>query len=115
MQVREIEDQGLPVLLIAGEIDLHRSPELRAVLQTHVAARRPALVLDLTGVEYIDSSGLATIVEYLRSAQDFGGRIALVGLSPRVRTIFDLVRLGEIIPIAATLAEARAALLSPPA
>ena len=115
MQVREIEDDGLPVLLIAGEVDLHRSPELRAVFQTHVKACTPALAVDLSAVEYIDSSGLATIVEYLRSAQDYNGRIALVGLSPRVRTIFDLVRLGEIIPIATTLAEARAALHSPPA
>ena len=115
MQVREIEDDGLPVLLIAGEIDLHRSPELRAVFQTHVKARTSALVVDLTAVEYIDSPVWRRSWRYLRSAQDFSGRIALVGLSPRVRTIFDLVRLGEIIPIAADLAEARAKLHSPPA
>ena|ERR1051325_6689124 len=114
MQVREIEDAGLPVLQLTGEIDLHRSPELRAVLQNHVKARTPALAVDFSAVEYIDSSGLATFVEYLRNAQSFGGRIVLVGLSPRVRTIFDLVRLGEILPIAANLAEARAALHSPP-
>ena len=115
MQVRSIDDAGLPILLLEGDVDLHQSPILRAALQAHVKTQTPALALDLSGVPYIDSSGLATIVEYVRSAQSFGGRIALLGLSVRVKTIFDLVRLGEILPIVATLDDARAALLSPPA
>ena len=115
MQVRPIDHAGLPVLLLEGEVDLYQSPELRTVLQAHVKTRTPALALDLTAVPYIDSSGLATIVEYVRSAQDFGGKIALLGLSVRVKTIFDLVRLGEILPIVATRDDARAALLPPPA
>jgi anti-sigma B factor antagonist len=115
MQVRTTEDAGLPVLLIEGEIDLHQSPELRAVLMEFAAARTTALAVDFTAVGYIDSSGLATIVEYVRAVQHFGGRIALLGLSPRVKTIFDLVRLGEILPLVNTLEEARAALLAPPA
>ena len=51
----------------------------------------------------------------MRSAQEFGGRIVLLGLSVRVKTIFDLVRLGEILPIVQTRDDARARLLSPPA
>ena len=115
MQVRPIDDAGLPILLLEGDVDLHQSPVLRAVLLAHVETRTPALALDLSGVPYIDSSGLATIVEYVRNAQEFGGKIVLLGLSVRVKTIFDLVRLGEILPIVATRDEARAALLSPPA
>ena len=115
MQLRSIDHAGLPVILIEGEVDLYQSPELRAALQAHVKTRTPALALDLTDVPYIDSSGLATIVEYVRSAQGFGGKIALFGLSVRVKTIFDLVRLGEILPIVTTRDDARAALLSPSA
>lgn len=115
MQVRPIDHSGIPVLLLEGEVDLYQSPELRAVLQDYVKARTPALALDLTDVPYIDSSGLATIVEYVRSAQEFGGRIVLLGLSVRVKTIFDLVRLGEILPIVATRDDAHARLLSQPA
>ena len=113
MQVRPIDHAGLPVLLLEGEVDLYQSPELRAVLQEHVKTMTPALALDLTGVPYIDSSGLATIVEYVRGAQEFGGKIVLLGLSVRVKTIFDLVRLGEILPIVETRDEARAKLLPP--
>ena len=115
MQIRSIDHAGLPVLVLEGEVDLYQSPELRAVLQEHVNVKTPALALDLAGVPYIDSSGLATIVEYVRSAQSFDGRIVLMGLSVRVKTIFDLVRLGEILPIVETRDDARAALLAPPA
>ena len=112
MQVSPIDHAGLPVLFLEGEVDLYQSPILRTILQEHVKARTPALALDLSGVPYIDSSGLATIVEYVRGAQEFGGKIALLGLSVRVKTIFDLVRLGEILPIVATRDDAHARLLA---
>ncbi|MDQ3623332.1 MAG: STAS domain-containing protein [Verrucomicrobiota bacterium] len=115
MQVRESQDGGVPVLHLAGEIDLQRSPELRAVLQGHVKVQRPALAIDLSGVDYIDSSGLATLVEYVRHAQEYDGRLALSGLNGRVKTVFELVRLSEFLPIYETLDQARAALSKPPA
>jgi anti-sigma B factor antagonist len=107
-------DENLHVLRLAGEIDLSTSPELRARLQQHAKAKCPALVLDFSEVRYIDSSGLATIVEYVQHARAFDGRLALAHVSDRVRTIFELVRLHEILPIHPTVAEAAAALRSEP-
>jgi anti-sigma B factor antagonist len=112
MQTREHTDQGVPVLVIEGEIDLACSPDLRAVLHSYAKKKTPVLLLDFQAVSYVDSSGLATLVEYFRLAQPFGGKLALAQVSQRVRTIFDLVRLTEFLPIYPTLAEARAALLS---
>ena len=114
MQTREFSDGGLHILAIEGEIDLARSPELRGVLQAHSKARRPTLVLDFQAVSYVDSSGLATLIEYVRDAQTYGGRFALVNVSERVQTIFDLVRLSEFLSIYPTLADAKTALLAPP-
>ena len=111
MQTRELSDQGLHVLVLDGEIDLACSPELREVLHVQAKARRPALVLDFKGVSYVDSSGLATLIEYVRKAQPYGGRFALVNVSERVQTIFDLVRLTEFLSIYPTLPDARAGLL----
>lgn len=107
-------DKNLHVLRLTGEIDLSTSRELRARLQHHAKAKCPALVLDFSEVRYIDSSGLATIVEYVQHARAFDGRIALAQVSDRVRTIFELVRLHEFIPIHPTVAEAAAALRSGP-
>ena len=114
MQTREQNDNGIDILTIEGEIDLACSPELREILHAFAKKKTRILVLDFNGVDYVDSSGLATLVEYVRLAQPFGGKFGLVGVSARVRTIFDLVRLTEFFPIYPSLAEARPALLAPP-
>jgi anti-sigma B factor antagonist len=114
MQARETEEDGVKIVSLEGEIDLACSPELREILHEHVVARRPTLILDFAGVSYVDSSGLATLVEYVRKAQEFRGQLALVAVTTRVRTILDLVRLSEVFPIFATLAEAKAALAGAP-
>ena len=115
MQVRELIDDGLHILHIAGEVDMAQSPNLRTVLATHAEAQRAALLIDFSEVTYIDSSGLATLVEYVQKSAGFGGRLAIGGLSESVRTIFDLVRLDEIFTIRTSLADARAALSEPAA
>jgi anti-sigma B factor antagonist len=106
MESTESVHGGVAVIALRGEIDLAVSPRLRELLQERVEARCPALVLDMAGVEYIDSSGLATLVEYCRSAREFGGSFGLAGLRPRVRTILEIVRLHEFLPLHADVAEA---------
>jgi anti-sigma B factor antagonist len=110
MEWRELTVDGVVVLELSGEIDLQHSPEMRRILQATTAKRAPALLLDFTRVQYIDSSGLATLIEYYQRSRAYSGKIAIAGLSPRVRSIFELVRLNEVFPIFATLAEARQSL-----
>ena len=110
MQIEKSTADGATTLKLAGEIDLHASPALRAELQACAAARTPVLLVDFSGVEYIDSSGLATFIEYVRAAAAFKGRIALFGLKKKVRTIFDLVRLNELFTITDSAEAAAAAL-----
>jgi len=110
MQWRELAMDGVLILELSGEIDLQHSPEMRQLLQARAAQRIPALLLDFTGVKYIDSSGLATLIEYYQSSRAYDGKIIVAGLSHRVRSIFELVRLNEVFPIYATVLEARQAL-----
>jgi anti-sigma B factor antagonist len=110
MEWTETAENGFTILKLSGEIDLQYSPALRSILQEKANNRCPILLVDFTGVKYIDSSGLATLIEYCRDARPFEGKLALFGLSSRVRTIFDLVRLNEILSIYPTLDDARAAL-----
>lgn len=112
MQWDESREGEIAVMRLSGEIDLQHAPALRKVLQEKIKAACPFLVIDFSGVEYIDSSGLATLVEYRRDSIKFKGALALATLNDRVRTIFELVRLNEIIPIYPTLADAKAALQS---
>lgn len=110
MQIAKAADDRATTLGISGEIDLHASPALRAALKSCGEARTPVLLLDFREVSYIDSSGLATLIEYVREAAGFGGKFALFGLQSKVKTIFDLVRLNELFVIAPTADDALAQL-----
>lgn len=107
MEWMESAAEGVTIFRLKGEIDLQASPALRALLQAQSKKHVPVLLLDFSEVVYIDSSGLATLVEYYQQSRSHGGRIALAALSPRVRSIFDLVRLNEIFPIFDTVAVAQ--------
>ena len=108
----EESESDVLTIKLTGEIDLQHSPKLRQLLQSKVCFKAPVILLDFTEVKYIDSSGLATLVEYYKSARSYSGRMDVARLSNRVRSIFDLVRLGEVFGVFATLEEARNALLS---
>jgi len=106
MQIDKQETGASTTFKLSGEIDLHASPDLRAQLRTCVQGKTRVLLLDFTEVTYIDSSGLATLIEYVRECSTFGGKMALFGLQKKVRTIFDLVRLNELFLISNTAEEA---------
>ncbi|MFA7344730.1 MAG: STAS domain-containing protein [Terrimicrobiaceae bacterium] len=110
MQIEISDTRGITALKLSGEIDLHASPALRAELQKCVRSKVSPLLLDFSSVDYIDSSGLATLIEYIRESAAFQGELALFGLQKKVRTIFDLVRLNELFVISGTADEAIAAL-----
>ncbi len=87
------------VVSIGGEINMSSSPQLRRSL-LQVTGEGPArLVVDLSGVTYIDTSGMATLVEALQRTRDRGGRLALRGLRAKIRAVFRLARLDEVFPI----------------
>ena len=110
MQIEKSKESGVTTLQLSGEVDLHASPALRAELQECASEATPVVLVDFAGVDYIDSSGLATFIEYLRDASAYKGKIALFGMKQKVRTIFDLVRLNELFTITDSADSAAAAL-----
>jgi len=87
------------VLPLAGEIDLHISPIIRASLNGMIAKRPKQLVVDLSGVPYIDSAGLAAVIEAMQEVEAYGGKFALAGLQKTVRSILEMSRLDQIFQI----------------
>jgi anti-sigma B factor antagonist len=87
------------VLPLEGEIDLHISPNIAASLRLMVEKRPKQLVVDLGRVTYIDSSGLAALIEGMQNVQEYGGKFALAGLQETVRIIFEIARLDQIFRI----------------
>ena len=87
------------ILALQGEIDLHRSSQVKETLDPLVSKKVPRILLDFSGVTYIDSSGLATMIEALQRIQGYGGKLAMFGLRDSVRSIFEIARLDQIFTI----------------
>src|SRR5437016_2796230 len=87
--------QSPNVLPLEGEIDLHVSPDIAASLASMVAARPARLVVDLSGVTYIDSSGLAVLIQATQTVEEYGGKLTLAGMNEDVRSIFEMARLDQ--------------------
>jgi anti-sigma B factor antagonist len=87
------------ILALVGEIDLHRSPQVKETLEPLLARKLPRILLDFSGVTYVDSSGLATMIETLQRVQTYGGQLAIFGLRDSVRSIFEIARLDQIFRI----------------
>ena len=97
------EDHGTAALFIVqGQVDMHTSPDLRQHLRKALESRSAPLVVDLTEVAFIDSSGLATLIEALQGVGKYGGKLHLVGLSPAVKNLFRLSNLTSIFDIRET-------------
>jgi len=85
---------------ISGDIDLATSPVLRkALLHELRELKMPRVVLNLGAVRYIDSSGVASLVEGLKASRDVGSRFVLFGLNKTVREVLQLSKLLKIFEI----------------
>ncbi len=95
-----IETKGnARILAIDGEIDLYSSPQLRKELLAATEAKAPLIVVDLAKVGYMDSSGLATLIEALRQTSDYSGKLKLASLQSGVQDVFALSRLDKVFEI----------------
>ena len=107
--ISEDKEAGLDILRLEGDIDIHFAPALRALLQAKSQRNCPALLLDFSRVDFIDSVGIAAILEYLRDVTNRGDRFCIGGLSPALRTIFGVVGLGSVMPVYTDAAKAKEA------
>lgn len=89
------------VVLPSGEIDLNASPILRQELKRILTSRPQKLIVNLAGVAYMDSSGVATLVEAMQIARKSSTRLVLCGMQDKVRSIFEIARLETVFTIVA--------------
>jgi len=106
MQVH-IDQQGNTVIVRPqGDIDLSRSPAFRVKLSEAQRQKPARLIVDLTNVPYMDSSGVATLVEAMQLARRSGTKLVLCALQTKVMSIFEIARLDTVFVIAPSMPEA---------
>jgi len=105
--VREVRQVGdAVVVVLAGDIDLHASPAVDEALM-RVCQEQPArIVVNLHDVQYMDSSGVATLVKAFQAVNGYKGRLVLAGMNERVRGVFEITKLDQFFTICQTEQEA---------
>lgn len=96
----EREDLGdATVLVVDGQVDMHTSPELRRHLRAALDRRKTPVIVDLATVSFIDSSGLATLIEALQGVGRYKGELRLAAPQAPVKNLFRLSNLTSIFQI----------------
>ena len=95
MEIQQFTHDDRTEVRLKGELALSSSPELRKALLELVSSRTPYIVINLEAVPYVDSSGLATLIECMKGVNEYQGRLQLTGVNPRIWQLFELVRLDK--------------------
>jgi anti-sigma B factor antagonist len=104
------QEGAVTILDLVGDITLFNSPEIRKALIAQLKDRGvPQLFVNMRGVRYVDSSGIASLVEGLKIARDRGSRFVLYGLSKPALTVLELTHLLHVFEVHASEQEALAA------
>ncbi|MCX6966375.1 MAG: STAS domain-containing protein [Verrucomicrobia bacterium] len=98
------------MLVLQGEIDLHESPRVKAGVQRLLEQEPRHVFVDLSRVTFIDSSGLAVLIEAMQRIQAYGGKLALIGIHDAVQSIIHIARLDQVFRIFPDKAAAEAAM-----
>jgi len=99
IEVLTRQKQQATIVAIKGDVDLYSSPSVRKVIIALTEKKTPVILVDLNGVSYMDSSGVATLVEGLQQTGKYKGRFKLFGLGLAVREVFELSRLDKVFEI----------------
>jgi anti-sigma B factor antagonist len=100
------------VITILGELDIATSPKVRELLSEAAGDGDRPLVIDLTGCEFVDSTGLATLLHGAKPAQNGESNVALVCTGGEVRKLLELTAIDRTIPVYETLDSAIDAVLA---
>jgi anti-sigma B factor antagonist len=105
IELRVSDPGGIPVLSVKGEIDVASSPRFSASLWDLLGAESDTLIVDLSEVSFIDSTGLGALIEAEKHSGAAGKNLRLVVTAPHIRRLLELTGLDEILSLVASAAD----------
>ena len=96
MDIKNSEKDGAMIVEVNGEINISSSPELKKSFEKIQSNR---VIINMAKVGYIDSSGLATLVELLKRLKMKGGSLSLTNMSDKVKSLFEITKLDKLFGI----------------
>jgi anti-sigma B factor antagonist len=106
LTTRVSERPGCTVIAVTGELDMSTAPDLTDVLAAAIEGGEANLVLDLAGLEFCDSAGLAVFVGAHNRLHSTGRRLVVAGPTEAVARVLDLSGVSQVIPTTTDLEEA---------
>ena len=99
MEISEKRIDDIDVLVLTGRLEASSAKKLKGQVDALVKENRVKLIVDMAGVDFIDSSGLGSLVSSLRAVNERKGDVKVASLQKQVRSIFELTRLHRIFGI----------------
>lgn len=109
MNITEREQNGITIFMLDGRVDSEGAVDLDLALQAATGEGKHKMVLDMSQVRYINSSGLRTLADILTQNKSEGGDLKLVNLNPKVQRVLQIIGFDKFFAIYQTTDEALAA------
>ncbi len=106
MRINKTKQKDIIICNVNGDIDINSSPDIRKTFDDLTKIQEKKIIINLKEVSYIDSSGLATLVEVLKKTKNYGGRLRLSNLADKVKGLFEITKLEKIFDIYETSEDA---------
>ncbi|MDD5195954.1 MAG: STAS domain-containing protein [Candidatus Omnitrophica bacterium] len=100
--IKEERSNDILICILEGEININTSPDLRREFERIIRDNQKKVLIDFSNVPYIDSSGLATLIEMLQRLRKIGGSLRLANMSQKVKSVFEITKLAKLFEIADT-------------
>jgi stage II sporulation protein AA (anti-sigma F factor antagonist) len=107
IDVRAPSDDGVVVVALAGELDLVSSGELTDAVARIRSASPARVLVDLSALSFVDSSGINALLQAARTIAENGGQLVLAAPGPATRRIFQIARVPDLVDVVDDLDEAR--------
>ena len=99
MQVKIEDKNEVKICYINGEIDINSAPQIKKIFDKIISEKSNKVLVNLKDVSYVDSSGLATMVEMLKNIRTYGGKMKISNLSQKVKSLFEITKLDKLFGI----------------
>jgi anti-sigma B factor antagonist len=99
MKIDEEKKEDIIIASISGEINIDTSPELRKTFDQHTGQGIKKVIINCQNLTYIDSSGLATLIELLQRLKKENGELKICNLTDKVKSVFEVTKLDKLFDI----------------
>jgi anti-sigma B factor antagonist len=84
-------DNNVAILSINGFLDAHTAPDLELAIRESIANGLKVIIIDFAKLDYISSAGFGVFMEFIEELRESNGDIIMVGMSPKIRHLFELL------------------------